>query len=192
MLANFSNEELTIPKATILGVAEEVSEFLVDKINIPAEFKADNPTRPPRIKRNEAFYNKLLLGKLDHLTSEDRQHIEPILRKYAHVFHDEDTNNYKATHVKEHQIHVGDAILIRKHPYRTPFALRREMQDQLQETVTHVYARQIVTKHCTRSQLITDQGPAFMSLFFQETCKVLGIHRTRTTSYHPMPNGFSE
>jgi hypothetical protein len=36
MLANFSSEELTIPKATILGVAEEVSESLVDKINIQA------------------------------------------------------------------------------------------------------------------------------------------------------------
>jgi hypothetical protein len=28
MLANFSNEPLTIPKATILGVAEEASEAL--------------------------------------------------------------------------------------------------------------------------------------------------------------------
>jgi hypothetical protein len=33
MLDNFSDEELTVPKATILGVAEEISESLVDKIN---------------------------------------------------------------------------------------------------------------------------------------------------------------
>jgi hypothetical protein len=66
--------------------------------------------------RNEALYNKLLLGKLDHLTSEDRHHIEAILRKYAHVFHDEDTNDFKATHVTEHQILVGDARPIRKPP----------------------------------------------------------------------------
>jgi hypothetical protein len=33
MLANFSRESLTIPKATLLGVAEEVSEALVDEKN---------------------------------------------------------------------------------------------------------------------------------------------------------------
>jgi len=42
------------------------------------------------------------------------------------------------------------------------------------------------------AQLITDQGPAFMSSFFQETCKVLGIRRIRTTSYRPASNGMLE
>ena len=69
--------------------------------------------------------------KLGHLTSEDRRHIEPVLRKYAHVFHDEDTKNFKYINVAEHQILVGDAKPIRKHPYRTPYALRQEMQDQI-------------------------------------------------------------
>jgi hypothetical protein len=31
MLANFTEEILTIPKVTVLGVAEEVSESLIDK-----------------------------------------------------------------------------------------------------------------------------------------------------------------
>jgi hypothetical protein len=33
MVANFSNEELTIPKATVLGVDEEIFESGVDMIN---------------------------------------------------------------------------------------------------------------------------------------------------------------
>jgi hypothetical protein len=33
MLANFSQEKLTVPKATFLGLAEEVSEDLIDQIN---------------------------------------------------------------------------------------------------------------------------------------------------------------
>jgi hypothetical protein len=33
MVTNFSSEELTIPKAMVLGVAEEISEPLVDGIN---------------------------------------------------------------------------------------------------------------------------------------------------------------
>jgi hypothetical protein len=33
MAANFSNEELTIPKAMVLGVAEEMTEELIGRIN---------------------------------------------------------------------------------------------------------------------------------------------------------------
>jgi len=46
------------------------------------------------------------------------------------------------------------------------------------------------TRHS--SKLITDQGPAFMSTFFQETCKILGVHNLNTTSYHPSSNGMLE
>jgi len=31
-----------------------------------------------------------------------------------------------------------------------------------------------------------------MSSFFQETCKILGIHTTRASSYHPKSNGTIE
>jgi hypothetical protein len=44
---------------------------------------------PKRKRKNEALYNKLLAGKLDHLSSEEMQIIEPVLQKYAHNFHDE-------------------------------------------------------------------------------------------------------
>jgi hypothetical protein len=33
MVANFSNEKLIIPKATVLGIAEEATEELRDRIN---------------------------------------------------------------------------------------------------------------------------------------------------------------
>jgi len=51
MLANFSNEPMTIPKSTILGVAEEVSESLIDGINANAESSMNTPTKPPRKKK---------------------------------------------------------------------------------------------------------------------------------------------
>ena len=41
MIANFSKEEQTIPKATILGVAEEITEELVDKIKAEDKPKSD-------------------------------------------------------------------------------------------------------------------------------------------------------
>jgi hypothetical protein len=33
MLANFSDQTLTVPKPTVLGIAEEPSEPLIDRIN---------------------------------------------------------------------------------------------------------------------------------------------------------------
>jgi len=64
MLANFSNEPLVVPKATVLGVAEEISESFVNKIN--PKYKSDAPVEPQKQKKNETLYRKLLQGKLDH------------------------------------------------------------------------------------------------------------------------------
>jgi hypothetical protein len=133
MLTNFSDETLIVPKSTLLGIAEEVSESIVDKINVVTEANSSEPCRPPRKGKSKILYNKLLHGKLDHLSPDDRRHIEPVLVKYAHVFHDEETNDFKGTSVIEHEIHVGDARPIRRPPYRTPFALRGEMDQQIQK-----------------------------------------------------------
>jgi len=133
MLANFSEETLTVPKHTVLGIAQQVSEALIHKINAGGESDINSPTRPPKKRKNEALYEKLLPGKLDHLALEERHHIEPILIKYAHVFHGEDENDFKCTNVVEHQIQVGDTKPIRKPPYKTPYALRQEMKNQVQK-----------------------------------------------------------
>ena len=66
------------------------------------------------------------------------------------------------------------------------------ISDQSDETCTRVYASQIVTRHGTGSKLITDQGRAFMSAFFQETCKILGIHKVNTISHRPSSNSMIE
>jgi len=71
MVANFSDEALTIPKATVLGIAEGISEILVHKINARSQTNLIEPAIPPRKRRNETQYNKHLQGKLDHLTSEE-------------------------------------------------------------------------------------------------------------------------
>jgi hypothetical protein len=82
------------------------------------------PSKTPRQKKNEALYHKLLQGKLNHLNAEDTQHIEPVLQKFLHLFHDEENNIFKATNVIEHQIPIGDAQRIRRPQYRTPYALK--------------------------------------------------------------------
>jgi len=64
--------------------------------------------------------------------------------------------------------------------------------DQSATTCARVYAFEIVTRHGTGSTLITDQGRASMSAFFQGTCKILGVRKIRTTSFHPAANGLIE
>lgn len=149
ILANFSDEELTVPKATVLGVAEEMSESLVNDINEVQTPAKSEPNKPPRRRKNEALYQKLLQGKLDHLTEEERQVIEPILWKYAHVFHDEETNDFPGTNIVEHCIPVGDVQPIRRPPYRTPFALREEMQSQIQTMLDKGVIRKSFSLVCT-------------------------------------------
>ena len=66
------------------------------------------------------------------------------------------------------------------------------MVDQTAESCARIYASQIVTRHGSGSNLITDQGRSFVSAFFKETCRILGIRKVHTTSFHPASNGMVE
>ena len=90
MVANFSDKPLIIPKPTVIGIAEQVSEALVKLVKSGEQSGAKPPTAPSHKKGNETLYSKLLQGKLDHLSQGERRLVEPVLLKYAHVFHDEE------------------------------------------------------------------------------------------------------
>jgi hypothetical protein len=111
---NFSNEGLTIPNATVLGVAEETTEELVGRFNAGDKPKCSLLNNQQRKKGNEASYQKLLQGKLDYLSEKERRLIEPVLLEYAYAFHDEETNDFKCTDTKEHQILIRDRRPIRR------------------------------------------------------------------------------
>jgi hypothetical protein len=57
----------------------------------------NSPEKRRRKRKNEGLYQNFVHGKLDHLPEEQKDSIEPVLLKYAHVFHDEDTNYFKGT-----------------------------------------------------------------------------------------------
>jgi hypothetical protein len=61
-LANFSDEPLTIKRPSVLGVAEETAESIVDKVNVREQSGSDSPTKPRRKRKNEVLYCKLLKG----------------------------------------------------------------------------------------------------------------------------------
>jgi len=91
MVVNFSQEERVLPKATVLGVAEAISPCVVADIN-----DSDSHRSPPcfvngkvRAKRDATKYGECLEGVLGHHTRKERAVLEPVLRKYRHVFHDD-------------------------------------------------------------------------------------------------------
>ena len=156
MVANFSNVELTIPKTTVVGVTEEISEALVDRINARNRSNSGSPTNQQRKRRNKALYQKLLQGKLDHLSEKERKLTEPVLLEYAHVFHDEET---KGTDVIEHQILVGDAQPIRRLQYRVPYSLRDEMKAQVKKMLDKDIIRESNSPWSAPAILVPKKSP---------------------------------
>ena len=106
---------------------------MIDRINIEKPQSTGSPNSPQKGARNKALNDKLLGGKLDHLNKNEKRLIEPVLQKYAHVFHDEETNDFKSTDVVEHKIVVTDRTPIRRPQYRTPYTLRGEMECQVND-----------------------------------------------------------
>jgi hypothetical protein len=133
MIANFSEEALIIPKATVLSIAEQVPETLVGRINARSRENSDPPKKPRRKSKNEALYHKLLQRKLDHLSQEENNLIKLVLLRYAHVLHDDETNDFKGKDMVEHQILLENVQPIRRPQYQTLYALRSEMKAQIEK-----------------------------------------------------------
>ena len=59
-------------------------------------------------------------------------------------------------------------------------------------TIADVFVKSWVSRFGTPVELHSDQGRNFESAVFQEMCKLLGIHKTRTTPLHPQSDGMVE
>jgi len=57
----------------------------------------------------------------------DRQVIEPVLMKYAEIFHDDGDFDFVSTDVIVHTRERGDATPVWKAPYKIPYVLREEV-----------------------------------------------------------------
>jgi len=67
------------------------------------------------------------------LSHAERKIIEHVLIKYAEIFHDDEDNDFKSTNVVVLEIETGDATSIKKAPYKTRFAVRQNMNRQVQK-----------------------------------------------------------
>jgi hypothetical protein len=68
------------------------------------------------------------------LSSAERKIIEPVLIKYAGIFYDAEDTDFKSNKVVVMlKIETGNVTHIKKAPYKTPFALREEINRQVQK-----------------------------------------------------------
>ncbi|XP_061191689.1 uncharacterized protein LOC133199898 [Saccostrea echinata] len=59
-------------------------------------------------------------------------------------------------------------------------------------TVAEMIVEQFITRFGVPEVIHSDQGRQYESRLFKELCNILGIHRTRTTAFHPKSDGMVE
>jgi hypothetical protein len=126
VLANFSDLPLHIPNSTMIGLEEPISETLGNQVN--PTVRSDKVPPEKGKNGNGALYRMLLKGKLDHQPKAHRMVLEHVLPKYAHIFHDEESNDFRSTNVVLHQIRLEDET-----PIRRPVTLREGISSQVEK-----------------------------------------------------------
>ncbi len=58
-----------------------------------------------------------------------------------------------------------------------------------QKTVARAFVENVVARHGVPVKLFTDQGRNFESELMKEVFRLLGVHKLRTSAYHPQTDG---
>ena len=86
----------------------------------------------------------------------------------------------------------GNRCILVVSDYFTRWAEAYALPNQEATTVARKLVDEFVCRHGVPESLHSDQGANFESKLFTEMCKILGIHKTRTTAYHPQSDGLVE
>ena len=65
-------------------------------------------------------------------------------------------------------------------------------KDQKAHTVAHILVSRVFSRFGPPHVIHSDQGRNFESNLMQEVCQLMGIHKSRTTAYHPQCDGLVE
>ena len=79
--------------------------------------------------------------KLEHLVKAERKVLVPVMTDYYGLFLYDRSASLPCTTKGFHEIKTGDALPIKKNPYRVPFAIKDEMKKQLDEMIQ----REVIT-----------------------------------------------
>ena len=86
----------------------------------------------------------------------------------------------------------GNRYVLVAGDYFTKWMEAYAIPDQEATTVAQKLTDEMFCRFSPPDQLHSDQGKQFESQLLQETCKLLGINKTRTSPYHPQCDGLVE
>ena len=70
------------------------------------------------------------MRKLTHLMKAERDILGPVVKEFYDLFLYDPSGMLPCTTKSFHEIKIGDALPIKKNPYKVPFALKAEMKRQ--------------------------------------------------------------
>jgi len=73
---------------------------------------------------------EVIMRKLTHLVKAERDILGPVMKEFYDLFLYDRSGMLPCTTKGFHEIKTGDALPIKKNPYKVPFALRAEMKRQ--------------------------------------------------------------
>ena len=74
----------------------------------------------------------------------------------------------------------------------TKFMIAAPMPDMKAERVADILVNEWILKYGTPRIIHSDRGTQFTSNIFKDLCKLLGVHQTLNSAYHPRGNGLIE
>jgi transposase InsO family protein/predicted aspartyl protease len=86
----------------------------------------------------------------------------------------------------------GHIYILTVMDYFTKFVEAVPMANQEATTVARALMENVIVRYGAPIQILTDQGTNFDGNLFRELCRLMGIDKARTSSYHPSCNGLIE
>jgi transposase InsO family protein len=140
---NTSRRHLEVGKHVRLGTAEAILPCAPRGVGFDTRHSGADGTSAGRVHvvrgHNSAELRVVrteLERKLAHLSAEESQILIPVLNQYEDLFCNDREGVLPSTTKGYHEIRTGDALPIKKNPYRVPYALRDEMKNQVGEMLT--------------------------------------------------------
>ena len=86
----------------------------------------------------------------------------------------------------------GNKYILVLTDYLTKWAEAYALENQSSYSIAEVIVTQFIPRYGAPRVFHSDQGGNFQSRLFLDMCKLLGISKSRTTTYHPQSDGLCE
>jgi transposase InsO family protein len=87
---------------------------------------------------------------------------------------------------------IGNRYILTVQDDLSKFLIAVPMAEQSAEEVAKAFVDNVILIYGTPRTILSDCGSQFLSETFKGVCRLLGIKRTQTTSWHPQSNGSNE